>query len=197
MNHQHLPQRVFFLGLVALFIAGCGGLRVEPPATPTPVPPAPTPMTRLDGQSALFVLPDRFSQVEYRRPRTILEALGATVTIATYSSEAVLGSDGNLVEPDAHLEDVHAGGYDAIVFVGGSGIRTGDPEVQRIVQEALAGDTVVAAICAAQGILTRAGVREGKGTSGPYVERSGRIITASGPIKSREFGEAIAAALGE
>jgi putative intracellular protease/amidase len=63
--------------------------------------------------------------------------------------------------------------------------------------QALDEETVVAAICAAQGILTRAGVREGKGATAPYVERNGRIITASGPIKAREFGTAIAEALGE
>ena len=197
MNLQHLPQRVVFLSLVALFIVGCGGLAAEPPATLTPAPRAPTPIARIDGQTALFVIPDRFSVVEYRLPRTILEELGATVTIATYSSEAALGSDGRLVEPAAHLEDVHAGDYNAIVFVGGTGVRTGDPEVQRIVQEALAEDRVVAAICAAQGILTRAGAIEANGADGPYVERNGKIITASGPIKSRAFGEAIAAALGE
>jgi protease I len=154
-------------------------------------------MARIDGQTALFVIPDRFSHIEYRLPRTILEELGATVTIATYSSEAVLGSDGNLVQPNAQLGDAHARDYDAIVFVGGSGVITDDPEVQRIVQEALAEDRVVAAICAAQGILTRAGVVEPREGSGPYLERDGRIITASGPIKSREFGAAIAAALGE
>ncbi len=52
------------------------GLQVEPLATPTPVPPVPTPMARIDGQRALFVIPDRFSVVEYRLPRTILEELG-------------------------------------------------------------------------------------------------------------------------
>lgn len=197
MNRQQLQQLVIILGLVALFIAGCGGLQVEPLATPTPVPPVPTPMARIDGQRALFVIPDRFSVVEYRLPRTILEELGATVTIATYSSQAVLGSDGKQVEPNAFLVDAHAGDYDAIVFVGGSGVKTGDPEVQRIVREALAEDRVVAAICAAQGILTRAGVVEANGADGPYVERNGKIITASGPIKSREFGESIAAVLGE
>ena len=56
---------------------------------------------------------------------------------------------------------------------------------------------MIAAICAAQGILRSAGVVQNKGAPAPYVNRNGLIITASGPIKSREFGETIAAALGE
>jgi hypothetical protein len=56
---------------------------------------------------------------------------------------------------------------------------------------------VVAAICAAQGILKRAGLLEGERAGSVYVERDGRIITASGPIKAREFGEEIAVVMGE
>jgi putative intracellular protease/amidase len=154
-------------------------------------------VTRLDGQRALFVLPDRFSANEYNIPRDILEGLGAAVTVASWSSDPVLGSTGDQVQPEVLLGDVHTGDYDAIVFVGGQGVKPGDPQAQRIAQEAVAEGKVVAAICAAQAILTRAGVTEGQELPAASVERDGLIIRATGPIKSREFGEMIAAALGE
>jgi putative intracellular protease/amidase len=154
-------------------------------------------MTRLDGQQALFVLPDRFSGSEYDLPRDILEGLGVVVTVASWSSDPVLGSTGDKVQPEVLLGDVHTSDYDAIVFVGGEGVKSGDPEAQRIAQEAVAEGKVVAAICAAQAILTRAGVIEDKGVAADSVERDGLIIRASGPLQSREFGEMIAAALSE
>jgi protease I len=154
-------------------------------------------MARLDGQRALFVVPDRFSEVEYDIPRRLLEELGVVVTVASWTADAVTGSRGDAVQPEVLLGDVNAGDYDAIVFIGGSGVQTGDPDTQRIVQEAVAESKVVAAICAAQGILTRAGLLENERPGGVYVVRDGDIIAASGPIKAREFGETIAAALGE
>jgi protease I len=154
-------------------------------------------MTRLDGMAALFVLPEKFSQSEYSVPRAILEDLGASVVVASWTSDAVLGSGGNAIQPQLVLADAHASDYDAIVFVGGEGVKATAPETQHIVKEAVAEGKVVAAICAAQGILRSAGLLETKVADAPYVSRSGLIVTASGPIKSREFGETIAAALGE
>jgi putative intracellular protease/amidase len=154
-------------------------------------------VTRLDGQRALFVLPDRFSANEYSIPRDILEGLGVAVTVAAWSPDPVLGSTGDQVRPEVLLGNVQTGDYDAIVFVGGQGVKPGDPEAQRIARDAVAEGKVVAAICAAQAILTRAGVTEGQELPAASIERDGLIIRATGPIKSREFGEMIAAALGE
>jgi glyoxylase-like metal-dependent hydrolase (beta-lactamase superfamily II) len=81
---------------------------------------------------------------------------------------------------DTVLADLHAGDHDAIVFVGGQGVKPTAPETQRVAQEAVAAGKAVAAICAAQGILTQAGLPEGKRPDGAYVERGGRITTASG-----------------
>jgi hypothetical protein len=195
MNHQQSLRAMACLGLVALLLVGCSGGQVQPTATSTTAPQ--TPMERLDGQRALFVLPDRFSDSEYSIPRDILEGLGVVVTVASWSSNPVMGSGGNEVRPEVLLGDVHAGDYDAIVFVGGQGVRSGDPEAQRIAQEAAAKGRVVAAICAAQAILTRAGVVEGNRVNPVSVERDGLIIRARGPLQSREFGETIAAALGK
>ena len=119
------------------------------------------------------------------------------VVVASWTSDPVLGSRGIVIQPQLVLDDAYAGDCDAVIFVGGTGVKVTAPETQRIVGEAVAEGKVIAAICAAQGILRSAGVVQNKGAPAPYVNRNGLIITASGPIKSREFGETIAAALGE
>lgn len=195
MNCQKLSQLVACLGLIALFVGGCGSAQPEQAAASTPIPP--TPMARLDGKHVLFVVPDRFSDSEYRIPRSILEELGALVTVASWSPDALLGTSGDTVQPDLQLGDVRVGDYDAIVLVGGEGVRPTEAEVQRVVREAIAEGKVVAAICASQGILVEAGVVESGWVAAGSVERDGLIIMAAGPLESREFGETIAAVLGE
>ena len=154
-------------------------------------------MARLDGKHVLFVVPDRFSDSEYRIPRNILEELGAHFTIASWSLDALLGTAGDTVQPDLQLGDVRAGDYDAIVFVGGEGVRPTEAEAQRVAREAIAEGKVVAAICASQGILVEAGVVESGWVAAGTVERNGLIIMGADPLASREFGKTIAAALGE
>lgn len=195
MNRWKALWIVIGLGLEVLALPGCGAA-AKPAATPTPGLPSSVPLPQLDGKRALFVVPDRFIAIEYRAPRRILEQLGATVTVGSWSLEALTGSSGDVLQPDVEIRDAHAGGFDAIVFLGGDRVKPTDSETQRLVQEAVAEGKVVAAICAAQGILKEAGLWEG-GREGIYLERQGRIIAASGPLKAREFGEAIAAAMGE
>lgn len=184
------------LSLAALPILGCNGAGAEPAASPTPVPPTPIPLPRLDGQRVLFVLPAEFTDIEYSLPRRILEELGVAVTVAAWSPDAVLGSSGELLEPEVQIGGVHAADFDAIVFVGGEGVEATALETQRLVQEAVAEGKVLAAICSAQGILKQAGLWEGR-RGGVYLERRDRIIVASGPIKAREFAESIALAMAE
>ena len=198
MNHQHWATRTARLGLVAvLLVVGCGAGPPELVVTQDSSLETPKVVTRLDGKLALFVLPERFSENEYSVPRAILEDLGAMVVVASWTSDPVLGSRGIVIQPQLVLDDAYAGDYDAVIFVGGTGVKVTAPETQRIVGEAVAEGKVIAAICAAQGILRSAGVVQNKGAPAPYVNRNGLIITASGPIKSPEFGETIAAALGE
>jgi protease I len=218
-------QAVVCLALVAVLAAGCGGLEVEPTATPPPpsptsVPtmPAPTgptstPMARLDGKRALFVIYERFEDNELGIPRAILEDLGVVVTVASLTTDVMRGLAGSEVRPDALLADVHGGDYDAVIFVGGMGYQPDDPEGQRVAREAVGQDRVVAAICLGPLTLARAGVVEGKRVTTAKepdelqeagaivtfagVERDGNIITANSPGGSRRFGEMIAVAMGE
>jgi protease I len=218
--NEHWWQQWICLALVALLAAGCGGLGFEPTATPTVVPPTPTPipatsmpLVRLDGKRVLFVIYDWYEDDEYGIPRAILEDLGVVVTVASLTTDVMRSIDGAEVRPDAALADVHGGDYDAVIFPGGAGYQVGDPEGQRIAQEAVAEDKVVAAICMGPLTLARAGVVEGKRVTtlrspevmeeagaivtSANVERDGNIITAKGPDSSRLFGETIAVALGE
>jgi protease I len=231
MSRQQITHRIICLGLTALLLVGCGSVQVQPTATPIPIQetptsvsvapvpttPAPTlssPLTRLDGKRALFVLYSRFQQDEYSIPRAILEQLGVKATVASSSLDIRTGTEGAKVQPDLLLGDVYGGDYDAIVFVGGIQYEVDNLDAQRIAQEAVAEGKVVAAICVAPVTLARAGLVEGKrvtaGTmwneleaagatvlTGASVERDGLIITADGPGRSRKFGETIAAALGE
>ena len=196
MSYQQLLQRLVCLGLVVSLLAGCGGAQVD------------------DSKDALFVVYDGFEDQEYGEPRTILEGKGVVVTVASSSSDVVIGYQGTEVQPDVLLSDVRGDDYDAIVFVGGYGYERDDVEAQRIAQEAVAEGKVVAAICIAPITLAKAKVVEDKRVTGSIltkiqleragatftrapIERDGIIITAYGPSASREFGETIAAALEE
>jgi hypothetical protein len=182
---------------VVLLLVGCGSVPPEEATDTAIAAPVDESTARLDGIKALFVVPDRFNHTEYRVTQYILEDLGAQVAVASWSSGPVMGSAGKEVQPELQVEDVRSDGYHAIVLIGGQGVQTGDPEVQRIVQAAYARGDVVAAICAAQGILSRSGLVQGGGVDTIAVEHGGLVIRASGPRYAREFGFAIAAALGQ
>ena len=138
------------------------------------------------------------------------------ITIAAPSSDVIKSYGGQIeLEADLLLSDVRAADYDIIVFVGGYPYDEDNAETQRIAQEAMAENKVMAAICNAVIALAKAGVLEGKRvTSLQYhsavalenggatptdadVERDDLIITGNGPGASREFAEAIGAALDE
>lgn len=231
MNRQQIHHLMTCLGLVALLLVGCGSTQVQETATPIPIPatptltsaapvppkPAPTwstPLTRLNGKRALFVLYNRFQEDEYSIPRAILEQLSVSVTVTSSTLDVKTGTGGVKVQPDLLLGDVYGGDYDAIVFVGGMQYEIDNLDAQRIAQEAVSEGKLVAAICIAPLTLARAGLVEGKRVTaatkwneleeagaivltGASVERDGLIITADGPARSRKFGETIATALGE
>ena len=208
MNSQRTGKEMMCLSVLAILLVGCMGGQHE--STPMPDPPLANP-TQLGGKRVLFIVYDRFMDSEYSIPRRILEGQGATTAIASSSSDALLGSNGDNVRPDLLLDEVQGGDYDAIVYVGGQNVESGNPDAHRIAQEAVAKGSVVAAICAARATLVKAGVAEGRqathsggvqetgkdavNSSRVSIEGGGLVIMARGPLDSREFGEAIAAAV--
>ncbi len=191
------------------------------PTSPPTVPPAPTatpaptvqPTPTVVVKQALLIIFDQFEQLEYSEPRAALEKQGIQVRVASSSTASVVGSTGQRVQPDVALSAVQTADYDAIVFIGGYNYDDTNADAIRIAQEAVAQDKIVAAICVAPITLVKAGVLKDKRatSSMPFatlkaagaiytsesVARDGRLITGNGPAASRNFGQAIAAALAE
>jgi len=202
---KKLSMLLMIVGLI-LGSSACGRPTPTPEAAPT-----------LQGKSILMIIAHRdFRDEEYQEPRQILEARGATITVASSSLEIARGALGAQVKPDLLLKDVAVGDYDAIVFVGGPGAQEywDDPVAHAVAQAAVAQGKVLAAICIAPATLAKAGVLQGKratvfsseaGTlkaggvnyTGASVERDGLIITADGPQAAAKFAEEIARALEE
>ena len=141
---------------------------------------------------------------------------GATswaVTTASARLGTATGKLGLKQKVDITLEQVKVADYDAVLFIGGPGSLDyyENPTCHKIAREALAQGKVLAAICAAPGILALAGVLQGKkatmfedigeigkggGTyTGSGVENDGKIITATGPDTARAWAEAIVKAI--
>ena len=177
---------------------------------------APSPArANAQGKKALLILAKSdFSATEYSRTRSALESGGMTCTVASSSAGACKGDSGKQATAELDLSSVKVDDFDAIVIIGGNGIMKmwQNPQAHRIVQEAAAGDKVVAAICAGPGILAHAGVMKGKRATaysgkassalkdhgaeytGKKVEVDGKFITGNGPNAASNFGRAIVAA---
>jgi protease I len=163
----------------------------------------------------MVIAPAVFRDEEYEHPKEVLEARGATVVTVSRSAGTCTGKLGATAEATLALADATAADYDAVIFVGGGGAETyfDDPVAHNLARTADALGRVVAAICIAPSILARAGLlrgvkvtafgsqeddlrRHGARWTGAPVQVDGRIITANGPAAARDFGVAIADALG-
>lgn len=168
------------------------------------------------GKKALVIVAKSgFSATEYTRTCSALKSGGMVCTIASSSTGSCSGDGGKRVNAELALSSVDVAEYDAIVIIGGGGIKQQwhDPNAQRIVREAAEQGKVVAAICAGPGIMAHAGIMRGRrGTghpgsgargalkengceyTGAKVEVDGKLITANGPQAASRFGKAIVAA---
>ena len=76
----------------------------------------------LSGKKVLMVIASsQFRDEEYQKPRALLEAAGAKVTVASSSLQESTGMLGMKVTPDILLKDARMEQFDAVVFVGGMG----------------------------------------------------------------------------
>ena len=172
-------------------------------------------MTTVDGKKVLMIIArENFRDEEYEKPRQILQNQGASVTVASTSTDPAKGMLGATVQPDVLLRDVNPADWDAVVFVGGSGASEywNNPIAHQVAKSACGANKVVGAICIAPVTLAKAGLLRGKkatvfssqasqlkarGASytGKDVERDGNLITADGPASAAKFGNALVAAL--
>lgn len=173
-------------------------------------------MPNLTGKKVLFIIaPDNFRDEELTEPKAVLEKAGTEITIASSTGQPAKGMLGTIVTPDKNFYDVNAEDYDAIVFIGGSGasVYFNNSQALRLAKEFYSSGKIVCAICIAPSILANAGILADKKATawpsernninavgiytGSAVEQDGNIITAKGPEAAKQFGQAIAKALGD
>ncbi|MBI5159685.1 DJ-1/PfpI family protein [Candidatus Micrarchaeota archaeon] len=168
--------------------------------------------------SVLFVVAQKnFRDEELFHAREELEKAGCTCVVASLKKGEAVGYFKKTVV-DVSLDEVQLRVFDAIVFVGGSGVRESklyeNAEVLSLARGFASAGKLVCAICIAPRILASAGVVAGKkATFYPDAETEqalkqakavcsldsvvvdGKIVTANGPQAARKFGQAIAALL--
>ncbi len=156
-----------------------------------------------------------FRDEEYFVPKEILESAGFEIKTASNKKGTAIGADGGEATIDFLISEADAGGFDAVVFVGGPGClkNLDNEDSYKLIKEAVAKDKILAAICISPVILAKAGVLKGKKATawtGPmdksaiktlkdgranYEEKpvvvDGNIITACGPAATKEFGKKI------
>ncbi|ACS80341.1 DJ-1/PfpI family protein [Maridesulfovibrio salexigens] len=174
-------------------------------------------MAGTHGKKAIMIVAKSdFEQTEYKKTRAALDDAGVVCSIASTKVGTLKGNKGKRIESSMLLKDVNVADYDAVVFIGGNGIKKvwKNENAHKIAQEAVKQDKILAAICAAPGILGYAGVLEGKqATAHPKsgarkvmtkngcnfqsekVVVDGKIITANGPKAAGKFGKTIVEAL--
>ncbi len=156
-----------------------------------------------------------FKDEEYFVTKEVLEKAGYLIETTSSQKGIALGVDGGDAIVTILPNEVDPKNYEAIIFVGGSGMEKelDNQEFQKLAQEFVKTDKIVAAICVAPGLLAKAGVLNNlKATvwssvldksgikileengviynQGPVVI-DGKVITANGPDAAQEFGKVI------
>lgn len=155
-------------------------------ATTTPTPPKTTP-EKATGKRVLIVVANyHFFYREYGDPRAELEKAGIKVTVAAGQkglcrphAGSGQGPDGGNIQADLALADVKADDYDAILFSGGwgasayqfafpgryndagyNGDRATKATVNRVINDFVAKDRYVCALCNGVSVLAWARVKD-------------------------------------
>jgi protease I len=156
----------------------------------------------------MVIAPKDFNDDEYFIPKKLFLEAGFEVATTSLEKTAV-SKNGQKQEVDFLLEDAEPN-FDVIVFAGGSGstIYYDNEKAHVLARQFHEQDKLVAAICAAPGILAHAGLLKGRKATihpnhlknfvvngventGNDVEEDGNIITANGPEAAEEFAKRI------
>lgn len=174
----------------------------------------------LTGKKAAMVVAFKdFRDEEYFVSKEILEKAGVEVKTVSNKMGQAIGALGGDTQVDLLLENLNPADFDAIVFIGGPGaLKNLDNENSyKAVRETVSQNKILASICISPVILAKAGVLKGiKATvwssaldkspikileengavyEAKSVVQDGKIITADGPVATKEFGQAILGAL--
>jgi protease I len=195
---------------VSLLICSCQGEPADEALT--------TVSQGIEGKKIAIVVGQRyFKDEELNIPKALFEKEGALVTIVSSKPDTAEGDGGTRVKPDVVIDELDVDSFDAIVFIGGSGVKKDfweNPKAHAVAKEAVKQDKILAAICWGPVVLANAGVLEGKKATGhtaqgaddiltergcEYTGESvtvdGNIVTAFGPSSSDSFAVAIIQAL--
>lgn len=160
----------------------------------------------------MILAPEEFRDEEYLDARNELEKNNADVMTAS-SKPLAIGKFGEEVNIDLQLNEIKAGDFDAIYWVGGDGCLDflTNPGAQKVAGDFFREGKVISAICAAPRLLLQWGILKNKKVTGwngdnnleklaisggatytgNTVEADGRFITADGPSSAKECAQAI------
>lgn len=164
----------------------------------------------LTKQIVVVVAHRQFSDAEFTAVTSVFDREGARWRVAGTALQPAVGCDGTVVRPALLLGDLRPETCDALVFIGGNGARDywTHPRVHNLVRAMHDRGRLLAAICIAPVIFSRAGLLKGRAAScHPSVRRdleSGgahyllapvhvddAVVTANGPAAALDFAEAI------
>jgi len=170
-----------------------------------------------DKNILMVIAHNGFQDTEFNTPFKMFKEHGFQVTVASSEPGTATGMRGRKVEPDLLLSEAEVQNYEAIVFVGGMGVKAeywDNPEAHALAREAVNQGKVVAAICWGPVVLANAGILDGKKATvaaacgadrilrhkgcrykNRNVVTDGKLITANGPHAAESFALAVINAL--
>ncbi|PXF61086.1 MAG: DJ-1 family protein [Candidatus Methanogaster sp.] len=174
-------------------------------------------MIDMSNKTILMVIaPSDFRDEELFIPKEFFEKNGAEVVIASEKKGTAKGMLGGTAPVDLPVSEVAVSDYDAVVFVGGSGVESHklyeNEAYLKLAADAENSEKIIGAICLGPMVPAAAGILSGKnatvfesGTSyitgkgarytGAEVTRDGRIITGECPHAAEEFARTVSKAL--
>jgi len=163
---------------------------------------------------AMFIAFQGFRDEEYIEPKKILEAAGHKVTTVSTAKGEARGKFRLTAQVDKTVDEIDPAAYDALTLVGGPGTleHLDNPVVHALFKKAVALGKLIGSICISPVVLAHAGLLKGKKVAcwpdgaaevekgggrytGAELEIDGKLITASGPLPAKKYGQALAEAL--
>jgi protease I len=163
---------------------------------------------------AMFIAFQGFRDEEYLEPKKALEAAGHKVTTVSTAKGEARGKFRVTAQVDKTLDEINPADYDALTLVGGTGALEylDTPKVYSIFKKAMELGKLVGSICISPVVLAHAGLLKGRTVTcfpdgeaevvkgggkytGADVEIDGQLITASGPVPARKYGQTLVEAL--
>ena len=203
-------HRLIIVPFLMLSICSCQGESSDEAST--------TVSHGIEGRKIAIVVGQRyFKDEELNIPKAAFEKEGALVTIVSSKPDTAEGDGGTRVKPDVVIDELDVDSFDAVVFIGGSGVKKDfwdNPKAHKVAREAVRQDKILAAICWGPVVLANAGVLKGKKATGHTAQGAddilmekgceytgenvtvdGNIITGFGPSSADSFAVAIIRAL--